>query len=145
MRPFTQFRAVQNCCLTCCVMALHDTIDEEAIHALVHGFYARVRQDDAIGPIFNDVIGDGWDAHLAKLCDFWSSVMLQTGRFNGRPMAAHMRLKGVRPEHFERWLMLFRQTARETCSPAVAELFIDRAENIARGFQLGMFYQPVRP
>jgi hemoglobin len=126
-------------------MALHHTIDEEAIRALVHGFYARVREDDAIGPIFNDVIGDNWDAHLAKLCDFWSSVMLQTGRFNGRPMAAHLRIKAIRPEHFERWLMLFRQTARETCSPDVAGLFIDRAENIARSFQLGMFYQPVRP
>lgn len=48
-------------------------IDEKMIHALVHGFYARVRQDAAIGPIFNNVIGDNWDAHLAKLCDFWSS------------------------------------------------------------------------
>lgn len=117
-------------------------IDEEMIHALVHGFYARVRQDAAIGPIFNDVIGDAWDVHLAKLCDFWSSVMLHTGRFQGRPMATHMRLKGVRPEHFERWLALFRQTAREVCPPESADLFIDRAETIARSLQMGMFYRP---
>jgi hemoglobin len=120
----------------------HPAIDEEMIRVLVHAFYARVREDDEIGPIFNRAIGDGWDAHLAKLCDFWSSVMLQTGRFNGRPMATHMRLKGVRPEHFERWLILFRQTAREVCSAQIAELFIDRAQNIARSLQLGMFYQP---
>ena len=96
-------------------------IDEEMIRALVHGFYARVRQDAAIGPIFNDAIGEAWDAHLAKLCDFWSSVMLHTGRFQGRPMATHMRLKGVQPEHFERWLTLFRQTAREICPAESAD------------------------
>jgi len=115
------------------------------IRALVHGFYARVRQDAAIGPIFNDAIGEAWDAHLAKLCDFWSSVMLHTGRFQGRPMATHMRLKGVRPEHFERWLTLFRQTAREICPAESAVLFIDRAETIARGLQMGMFYRPSAP
>ncbi len=117
-------------------------IDEEMIRALVHGFYARVRQDPAIGPIFNDAIGEAWDAHLAKLCDFWSSVMLHTGRFQGRPMATHMRLKGVQPEHFERWLTLFRQAAREICPAESADLFIDRAETIARGLQMGMFYRP---
>ena len=124
------------------VMAMHDTIDEETIRTLVHGFYARVRQDDAIGPIFNDVIGEEWDAHLAKLCDFWSAVMLQTGRFDGRPMAAHVRIKVIRPEHFERWLALFRQTAREVCPAEAASMFIARAEMIAQSFQLGMFYQP---
>lgn len=117
-------------------------VDEEMIRALVHGFYARVRQDAVIGPIFNDAIGEAWDAHLAKLCDFWSSVMLHTGRFQGRPMATHMRLKGVLPEHFERWLTLFRQTAREICPAESADLFIDRAETIARGLQMGMFYRP---
>ncbi len=123
-------------------MPAEPPIDEDMIRALVHGFYARVRQDTAIGPIFNEAIGDGWDAHLAKLCDFWSSVMLHTGRFQGRPMATHMRLKGVLPEHFERWLMLFRQTAREVCPADSADLFIDRAETIARGLQMGMFYRP---
>jgi hemoglobin len=56
-------------------------IDEAMIHRLVHAFYAKVRLDPALGPIFNREIGDGWDHHLAKLCDFWSSVMLMTGRF----------------------------------------------------------------
>ena len=123
-------------------MLVQHPIDEEMIRALVHGFYGRVRQDEMIGPIFNDVIGEEWDAHLAKLCDFWSAVMLQTGRFDGRPMAAHVRIKVIRPEHFERWLALFRQTAREVCPAEAASMFIARAEMIAQSFQLGMFYQP---
>lgn len=108
----------------------------------MNGFYAKVRQDAKLGPIFNEVIGDDWDHHLAKMRDFWSSVMLLTGRYKGQPMVAHMRLKMVRPEHFERWLELFRQTAAELCTLEIADLFIAKAEHIARSFQLGMFYRP---
>ena len=123
-------------------LAVHPLIDEEMIRTLVHGFYARIREDEEIGPIFNGAIGDGWDAHLAKMCDFWSSVMLMTGRYKGNPMVVHSRLKTVRPEHFEGWLALFRQTARTVCPAEIAELFIGRAEIIARSLKLGMFYQP---
>ncbi|MGA9796753.1 MAG: group III truncated hemoglobin [Rhizomicrobium sp.] len=121
---------------------LDDRIDEDAIHALVHGFYAKVRADETLGPIFARVIGADWDPHLAKMCDFWSSVMRMSGRYKGNPMVAHMRLKMVRPEHFERWLSLFGETARELCAPEVAALFIDRAQNIAKSLQLGMFFKP---
>ncbi len=121
---------------------LHPSIDDGMIRALVHGFYDRVRADSEIGPIFNRVIGEDWDTHLAKMCDFWSSVMLMSGRYKGNPMIAHVRLKAVRPEHFERWLGLFRTTARDLCPPEIAELFIGRAENIARSLQLGMFFHP---
>jgi hemoglobin len=76
------------------------------------------------------------------MCDFWSSVMRMTGRYKGNPMIAHMRLKTVRPEHFERWLTLFRETACELCEPDVAALFVGRAENIAKSLQLGMFFKP---
>jgi len=124
---------------------VHPTIDEEMVKQLVHGFYTHVRADAEIGPIFNRAIGSHWDSHLAKMCDFWSSVMLMTGRYKGNPMIAHMRLKTVRPEHFERWLTLFRKAAHEVCSPDIAELFIGRAENIARSLQLGMFFKLSHP
>lgn len=114
---------------------------EAQIKALVHGFYAKVRTDDALGPVFNPVISD-WDPHLEKMCDFWSSVMRTSGRYKGNPMVAHLRLKTARPEHFQRWLGLFAETARELFAPELAEAFIARAENIARSLQLGMFYRP---
>src|SRR3546814_11010954 len=79
------------------------------------------------------------------MCDFWSSVTLVSGRYEGRPMAAHLRLKGVRPEHFDLWLRLFRQTAGEVCPGDVAAVFIVRAERIAESFQLGMFFRPENP
>jgi hemoglobin len=115
-------------------------VNEEMIVNLVHTFYGKVRTDPLIGPVFERVIQD-WDPHLAKMCDFWSSVMLMSGRYKGNPMIAHMRLKMVRPEHFERWLGLFTETAAEVCPPAAAEAFVGRANNIARSLQLGMFYR----
>jgi len=114
---------------------------EDLIRALVHGFYAKVRADDALGPIFNRVISD-WGPHLEKMCAFWSSVMRMSGRYHGNPMAAHLRLKTVKPEDFERWLSLFSETARELCPEDIADAFVDRAHNIAHSLQLGMFYRP---
>jgi hemoglobin len=117
-------------------------VDEAMIHTLVHTFYGKVREDSFIGPIFARAIGVDWDPHLAKMCDFWSSVVLMSGRFKGNPMVAHMRIKTIEPQHFERWLELFRQTAAEVCAPQAAAKFVMRAENVARSLQMGLFFRP---
>ena|SRR5579872_282482 len=117
-------------------------VSEETIRVLVHAFYARIREDAVLAPIFARVIGQDWGPHLAKMCDFWSSVMRMSGRYKGNPMIAHMRLKMVRSEHFTRWLALFEETARRECPPDIAAQFSARAQNIARSLQLGMFYRP---
>lgn len=114
-------------------------VTEEMIHAVVHGFYENVRKDPAIGPIFNRGIAEAdWPAHLAKMCDFWSSVLLMTGRFKGTPMAAHARITELRPTHFARWLHLFRQTVETLCPPEAAALFVVKSEMIAKSLQLGL-------
>jgi hemoglobin len=113
-------------------------VTEPMIHDLVHAFYRGIRTDPALGPIFNRVIGDDWDAHLAKMCDFWSSVLLMTGRFKGSPMAAHARIPELRPTHFARWLHLFRQSAERLCPPEAAALFVAKSEMIAQSLQLGI-------
>lgn len=118
-------------------------IDAALISDLVDQFYGHVRLDPMLGPIFDAEIGDGWDAHLAKLKSFWRSVMLQEGSYSGRPMPAHMKLKGLTPEHFQRWLALFGQTLGEIgASDAAAEALMDRANRIAHSFQLNIFYNP---
>ncbi len=112
-------------------------VTEEMIQALVPAFYARVRVEPVLGPIFNGAIED-WDAHLSKLVDFWSSVLLMTGRFHGRPMAVHTAIPGIGPEHFARWLALFAETARELWPPAAADLVLEKANMVARSLQLGI-------
>ncbi|MFT4115198.1 group III truncated hemoglobin [Bradyrhizobium sp.] len=108
-------------------------ITEEMIGELVTRFYGRVREDGLLGPVF--AVVQDWDEHLARLRNFWSSVILMTGRYHGAPMRAHLplRLVGV---HFDRWLDLFEQTAREVCPPAAAALFIEKARRIADSFEM---------
>ena len=112
-------------------------VDEAMIERVVHAFYARVRQDPKLGPIFEAAIDD-WDEHLAKLCDFWSSVLLMTGRFKGSPMAAHARLPGIQAAHFGHWLELFHATVRQLCPPQAAALFVERSSMIGQSLQLGL-------
>lgn len=112
-------------------------VDEAMIEHLVHTFYARVRADALLGPIFNADIID-WASHLLKLCDFWSSVTLMTGRFKGTPIQAHTALSAITGEHFDHWLALFARTARDICPPAAAALFIDRSQRIAQSLELGV-------
>jgi hemoglobin len=113
-------------------------VTEAMIHDVVHTFYAKIRPDPTLGPIFERVIGDNWDVHLAKMCDFWSSVLLMTGRFKGTPMVAHARIHEIEPAHFARWLDLFRQKVTDLCPPAASGLFIEKADMIARSLQLGI-------
>jgi hemoglobin len=114
-------------------------VTEEMIHTLVHTFYAKIRKDPALGPIFNRVIAyEAWPAHLEKMCDFWSSVTLMSGRFKGNPMAKHIQVGDIRPTHFARWLHLFADTAREVCPPEAAQVFVEKSEMIAKSLQYGI-------
>ncbi|MBB5518458.1 group III truncated hemoglobin [Amphiplicatus metriothermophilus] len=115
----------------------HETgIDEAMIGRLVRRFYDKVRADPLLGPVFDARIDD-WDGHLQRMCAFWSSVALMTGRYHGRPMEKHMLLP-VDAAHFDRWLTLFRATAAEVCPPAAAAHFIVRAQRIAESLELGV-------
>jgi hemoglobin len=111
-------------------------IDEASIARLVRTFYGRAREDELIGPIFNRAVAD-WDHHIGKITDFWSSMMLKTGRYDGRPMRPHLVLP-LTSAHFDRWLQLFEQTARDIFSADVAEAFVIRARRIADSFEMGI-------
>jgi hemoglobin len=108
------------------------SISEEQIAALVDTFYAHVRRDATLGPIFERAIGDEWGPHLEQMRAFWSSIVLSSGRYKGNPMKAHMELMPrIGAEHFERWLNLWRQTAAEVLPHPAAEIFVRHAETIA--------------
>jgi hemoglobin len=111
-------------------------VDEAMIERLVHSFYADVRADVLLGPIFAAIIED-WTPHLEQMCAFWSSVVLMTGRYHGRPMEKHLPLP-IDATHFDRWLALFEAAARRACPPAAAALFVERARRIAESLELGL-------
>ncbi|WP_340110353.1 group III truncated hemoglobin [Pikeienuella sp. HZG-20] len=121
---------------------LHPSIDEAMIERVVRRFYAKVRADRTLGPIFERAIGEDWGPHLRKMCAFWSSIMRLTGRYHGQAAPAHRALDGVAPAHFRIWLGYFRETVEELCEPEAARLFCDKAERIARSLQTAMFGRP---
>jgi hemoglobin len=114
-------------------------ITEAEISNLVDHFYAKVRLDPDIGPIFNAIVGD-WPHHLATLKDFWSTVLLTSGRYKGDPMMTHLQLP-LDPDHFERWLALFAETATEVLSLDHATIVIAKSQRIAQNFKAGIAFQ----
>ena len=117
-------------------IAARTGIDEFMIERLVRGFYAKIREDALLGPIFEAQIHD-WEPHLQRMCAFWSSVALMSGRYHGSPMAKHLPLP-VDARHFDRWLALFEETAREVCPPKAEAHFVERAGRIAESLELGI-------
>jgi hemoglobin len=114
-------------------------LDDGVVRAVVDEFYARARRDDVIGPVFNRIIPDAeWPDHLSKIADFWSSMLLGTGRYNGRPMPKHMAIPELSDAHFMRWLRLFRETVEEICPPDIAALFVERSERIGNSFRMNI-------
>lgn len=120
-------------------------ISEAELRRLIPAFYARVREDARLGPIFNDAIDD-WPEHLDKLVDFWSSIMLTSGRYKGNPMAMHMKHRDrITPELFDQWLHIWRQTTDEMMAPQVAAALQAKAARIAESLTLGLFFRIDRP
>lgn len=120
-------------------MCKYTNINEEAIEQLVHRFYESVRADEALGPIFHKAIGRDqaeWDKHLSKLCDFWSSVMLRSGRYYGNPVLKHVAFKPISPYLFERWLGLFHEKAYDIFIPEVANEFALKSSQIAESLKV---------
>lgn len=111
-------------------------IDEAMIDRLITRFYARVRADGLLGPIFAARIAD-WTPHLERMRAFWSSVALMTGAYHGQPMQVHLPLP-IDAQHFDHWLALFETMARETCPQPAADHFIERARRIAQSLELGI-------
>lgn len=114
---------------------------EEEIARFVAAFYAKVRQDARLGPIFEAHVDD-WDHHLAKLTGFWSSMLRGTRRYVGTPMTRHAALPGLDESLFLRWLELFGETAREQENAAMADRAQAMARRIAQSLWLG--YQTQR-
>lgn len=116
-------------------------VTEAAIRQMLGLFYDRVRRDDQLGPVFAGAVGTTdaeWALHLARLADFWSSVMLRSGRYHGDPFSKHLRLPDLQPAMFERWLALFGEACAVSFEPEVADAFAERAGRIAGSLRMGL-------
>ena len=111
-------------------------VDEDLIDHVVRAFYRKAREDALLGPVFNAKI-EVWEPHLKAIIDFWSSITLMTGRYHGQPMVKHLDL-GIDARHFDRWLALWEETARELCPEQAAERLAMLSRRVGESLELGI-------
>lgn len=120
-------------------------INEAQLELLIPRFYARVREDPLIGPVFDGAISD-WDHHLQKLVAFWSSVMLTSGRYKGNPVAEHAKHRGkITPAMFDRWLALWTEVTDEVLPAPAAAALQRKAARIAESLKLALYFRLPSP
>jgi hemoglobin len=116
-------------------------IDEAFVSRFVEAFYARIREDAMLGPIFASRIDD-WDWHLDRMKRFWRSILHNSGEFSGNPMARHIAIPDLGAEQFAHWLELFYATLRELeRDPEATRLVGTRARMIADSLLTGIEMQ----
>lgn len=107
--------------------------DRKDIILLIDTFYNKVKADDVIGFIFNDIAKVDWPVHLPVMYDFWEHILLEGTAYGRNPMNPHFRLNErvpLQPTHFNRWLQLFEETVQELFEGEKATLAITRARSI---------------
>ncbi len=117
-------------------------VTEASIGLLIERFYAAIRRDPALAPVFESAIAEAeWPGHLATMRRFWSSVMLGSGRYAGNPVAVHRAVRGLERPMFAHWLALFETTAAGLFAPEQAALFVDKARRIAGSLLVAVFHR----
>jgi hemoglobin len=119
----------------------------EEIAEMVRRFYQDVAQDDLLGPLFNDVAQVDWAEHLPKLTAFWCRALLSIPGYEGNPFRAHTEVherSPFRAEHFERWLLLFRDTVELGWVGPNASHAVAFAERVAQVHSARLVGEPVQ-
>ena len=111
-----------------------DIRNRKDIEKLVNTFYEKIKSDDKIGYLFNDVAKVNWELHLPKMYDFWENILFYTANYEGNPMAKHKALhekSTMTKTHFQHWIDLFNKTVDSLFEGSKAEEIKNRAMNIA--------------
>ncbi|AHK00146.1 MULTISPECIES: group III truncated hemoglobin [Rhizobium/Agrobacterium group] len=118
-------------------------IDAGFVDLLVETFYGRVLEHPTLGPVFNARLSGRWPEHMARMKQFWAAVAFKNGGYGGKPVQAHLGVKGMSAELFPQWLALFSATLDDIApSPQAHSWFMETAERIAKSLTLSLFYNP---
>lgn len=112
-----------------------DIRNRKDIEKLVNAFYDKVKKDDTIGYLFNDVAKVNWELHLPKMYDFWENILFYSGNYSGSPMVVHKELhqkSTMNQQHFQHWNDLFSETVDMLFIGVRANEIKERASNIAQ-------------
>ncbi len=116
---------------------MNEIQNREDVYILVTTFYAAIRKDELLGPIFNSHISEKqWPMHLEKLTDFWMTALFGIAGFKGNPGQAHRDVDknlnyNVDQIHFGTWLQLWFNTIDELYEGPIAQRAKDAARKMA--------------
>lgn len=115
-------------------ISLYDRLGgRPALAELLRVFYADVRQQTEIGPIFAAHVSD-WPAHLEKIADFWSGVTGGPVLYRGPMPFKHLHLY-LGERHFQAWLELWRRHCRAHLQEREAADMIRLADGIGKNLR----------
>ena len=118
-------------------------IDAGFVDLLVETFYGRVLEHPTLGPVFDARLSGRWPEPMARMKQFWAAVAFKNGGYGGKPVQAHLGVKGMSAELFPQWLALFSATLDDIApSPQAHSWFMETAERIAKSLTLSLFYNP---
>ena len=120
-----------------------DIQNREDVYKLVSTFYAKVRDNEKIGYVFNEIIED-WPSHLEKLTDFWETNLFFVSKFRGNPMQAHVDVdrhfnNSIEQKHFGEWLNMWFETVDELFEGDRASIAKNRARNMASNLFMAVY------
>lgn len=116
----------------------YESITEESVAALLECFYGKIRRDPVFFPIYSDVVGEDWEAHIARMREFWCSAMRVGRRYHGDMLVVHQKIGQLKPSLFPRWLARFREAVAECFTEAPAAAIDERALKIARNLETAL-------
>ena len=116
-----------------------DKITHENIRKLVMDFYAKLINDDIVGPFFiaklgEDINSEIWQTHLETIVGFWTSLAFGKPKYTGNLFLPHTQLGDLKRETFEQWLKLFAETLDDVYIESIANKFKERSVIIAGNF-----------
>lgn len=122
-------------------------ITRPQIEEVVKHFYARVRMDPVLGPLFIGILSTDpeiWHTHEAKIANFWANAILHERSYDGNPMLVHSGISAIEPDMFTNWLALFDHTLSAKLPPDIALQWSTLAHRIGRGLRMGLDLQKHR-
>lgn len=111
------------------------------IEEVVKHFYARVRMDPVLGPLFNTILSNDpniWRIREAKIANFWANAILHERSYDGNPMLVHSGISALDPDMFVNWLALFDQTLSDELPANLALQWSTLAHRIGRRLRFGV-------
>ncbi len=115
------------------------SFDPLMIDRLVDSFYRKIEAHSRLGPIFISRNQGNWEPHLARMKQFWRSILLKSGEYKGSPPQVHMAIGELESADFDQWICLFEETTRECLAPGAAAIANEYARRIARSLWLSCF------